>query len=56
MSAFSRNDALTRHLRVVHPEHVELSKRGSAGKVEESFSDTPNEARINQYDYSELGG
>ncbi|KAG9231762.1 hypothetical protein BJ875DRAFT_382234 [Amylocarpus encephaloides] len=24
---FSRNDALTRHLRVVHPEHVELNKR-----------------------------
>ena len=23
---FSRNDALTRHFRVVHPEHVELSK------------------------------
>jgi protein RPN4 len=23
---FSRNDALTRHLRVVHPEHVDLSK------------------------------
>ncbi|KAF4627209.1 hypothetical protein G7Y89_g10947 [Cudoniella acicularis] len=24
--SFSRNDALTRHLRVVHPEHVEMSK------------------------------
>ncbi|EPE25793.1 C2H2 and C2HC zinc finger [Glarea lozoyensis ATCC 20868] len=23
---FSRNDALTRHLRVVHPEHIELNK------------------------------
>jgi hypothetical protein len=24
---FSRNDALTRHLRVVHPEHVDQNKR-----------------------------
>lgn len=28
---FSRNDALTRHLRVVHPEHVELSKSRRRG-------------------------
>jgi len=31
---FSRNDALTRHLRVVHPEHADLSKsrrRGTRG-------------------------
>ncbi len=28
---FSRNDALTRHLRVVHPEHVDLSKSRRRG-------------------------
>jgi 26S proteasome regulatory subunit N4 len=28
---FSRNDALTRHLRVVHPEHVDMSKRRRGG-------------------------
>ncbi|KAG4412313.1 hypothetical protein IFR04_014554 [Cadophora malorum] len=31
---FSRNDALTRHLRVVHPEHVDMSKsRRRAGGI-----------------------
>ncbi|TVY53506.1 Transcriptional regulator RPN4 [Lachnellula cervina] len=29
--SFSRNDALTRHLRVVHPEHVELSRSRRRG-------------------------
>jgi hypothetical protein len=29
---FSRNDALTRHLRVVHPEHADLSKRRRGGR------------------------
>lgn len=28
---FSRNDALTRHLRVVHPEHVEMNKSRRRG-------------------------
>ncbi|KAK0103574.1 hypothetical protein ONS95_005588 [Cadophora gregata] len=33
---FSRNDALTRHLRVVHPEHVDMSKsRRRAGGIHE---------------------
>ncbi|TVY40288.1 Transcriptional regulator [Lachnellula occidentalis] len=29
--SFSRNDALTRHLRVVHPEHVEMSRSRRRG-------------------------
>jgi len=29
---FSRNDALTRHLRVVHPEHADLSKTRRRGR------------------------
>lgn len=29
--SFSRNDALTRHLRVVHPEHADLSKSRRRG-------------------------
>ncbi|TVY22460.1 Zinc finger protein [Lachnellula hyalina] len=29
--SFSRNDALTRHLRVVHPEHIELSRSRRRG-------------------------
>jgi 26S proteasome regulatory subunit N4 len=32
---FSRNDALTRHLRVVHPEHVDLSKSRRRGGLHE---------------------
>jgi hypothetical protein len=33
--SFSRNDALTRHLRVVHPEHVDLSKSRRRGGLHE---------------------
>lgn len=32
---FSRNDALTRHMRVVHPEHVDLSKSRRRGGTQD---------------------